>query len=85
MFKPNKKVSLLSVIPYDSFKALEKKYQQDLTFCTGVVEKDHNREIWFGFIAKKPMRITYRSSDHKTTWSYCDLSMVKTKINVLNP
>lgn len=84
MFKPNKKVSLLSVIPYDIFKAFEKKFSQDLTYCTGVVEKEHDREIWFGFIDRKPMRVTYRESDQKTTWAPCNLTMVKQKIKILN-
>lgn len=84
MFKPNKKVSLLSIIPYDIFKTFEEKTAQDLTYCTGVVEKESDRDIWFGFIDKKPMRITYRESDQKTTWAPCNLTLVKQKINTLN-
>lgn len=83
MFRPSNKTALLAIIPYDIFKQLENKYQTDLTHCFGVVEKESDREIWFGFIEKKPMRFTYRPSDQKTTWAPCNLNMVKTKFRSL--
>lgn len=80
MFKPDHTTTLLAVIPYDIFKSIETKLQLDLTYCKGVVEKEPNRDIWFGFVGKKPMRFTYRESDKKTTWSPCNLNVVKAKL-----
>lgn len=79
MFKPDKTTPLLAIIPYDIFKSLEAKLQLDLTYCKGIVEKELDRDIWFGFIGKKPMRFTYRQSDQKTTWAPCKLETVKSK------
>lgn len=80
MFKPDKTTTLLAIIPYDIFKSLEIKTQLDLTYCKGIVEKDSDRDIWFGFVGKKPMRFTYRNSDQKCTWAPCNLETVKTKL-----
>ena len=71
---------LISIIPYDIFKTFETKLNQDLTYCKGVLERETHRDIWFGFVGGTPMRFTYRQSDQKTTWSTCDLSLVKDKI-----
>jgi hypothetical protein len=85
MFKPDHTITLLAVIPYDIFKSIETKLQLDLTHCKGVIEKEPNRDIWFGFVGKKPMRFTYRESDQKTTWSPCNLNVVKSKLRSSNP
>jgi hypothetical protein len=83
MFKPDKKTTLLAIIPYDVFKTLEIKLQLDLTHCKGIVEKESDRDIWFGFVGKRPMRFTYRQTDQKTTWATCNLETVKTKLKEL--
>jgi hypothetical protein len=80
MFIPDRSCTLLAVIPYEIFKAFETKLQTDLTYCKGIVEKESNREIWFGFVGNKPMRFTYRESDQKTTWAPCNLDLVKSKL-----
>jgi len=80
MFKPNKTTTLLSIIPYEIFKSIEVKLQLDLTYCKGIVEKEPDRDIWFGFVGKKPMRFTYRESDQKCTYASCRLETVKTKL-----
>lgn len=83
MFKKDNRVLLLSVIPFDIYNSLQTKLGIDLSDCKGVVEKESDREIWFGFVNRKPMRFTYRSSDQKTTWAPCNIQMVKTKIHSL--
>lgn len=78
-----KQVTLLSVIPYDCFKQIEQTAKTDLTHCMGTVEKENQREIWFGFVNHVPMRVTHRETDKKTTWSTCNLEMVKSKLKQL--
>jgi len=82
MFKTDNAVRLISVIPYEKFLELE-AVNGDLSNCQGVVEKEPGRDIWFGFVNHKPMRVTYRTKDNKTTWARCNIQMVKSKINSL--
>lgn len=85
MFKPkSKQVLLLAVIPLDIYLQLQKRLDCDLSTCKGVVEKEQDREIWFGFVNRKPMRFTYRWTDQKTTWAPCHIDMVKTKLEKLS-
>lgn len=81
MYKSKQNLTpLICVIPYEIFKTFEERYDVDLTFCKGTVEKEPDREIWFGFVNRRPMRFTYRETDQKTTYAPCNIEKVKQKL-----
>lgn len=84
MFKPKKqRIDLITVIPFDIYNQLLIKLGVEYLDCKGVVEHTKDRDIWFGFVNRRPMRFTYRESDQKCTWAPCHLDKVKEKIREL--
>jgi hypothetical protein len=78
------RTKLISVLPWEEFQRLEAKLGVDLNDCKGAMEIQNNKEVWYGFVNHLPMRFTYRSSDHKSTFAKCNNNLVKTKLKELN-
>lgn len=71
---------LLAAVPFDTYKKMQCVFNTSLDDCYGVLEDQGEMEVWYGFINRIPIKVSYRLQDNKTQWKAHDLDYVKQKI-----